>query len=657
MAYDGIVISSVINEIKTACLGGRVVKVQQPGADIIALTVKGFSGQTKIYISVNASLPIVYVADTLPPAPVQAPAFCMLLRKHIGNGRLTDVRQPGFDRVFDFVFEHLDEMGDMCERHLIVEIMGRQSNIILTDAEYVIMDCLRRVMPDLSEAVSENSDKSIRIMFPGQKYSAPDSQGKVDIMSQTDSITKQETRKDTEINTEINTGIDTGINTEIKTKTENGIDIEKIFEGKTGPVPKLIYTSFAGFSKGIAEDMAEAAGIDSRAGYADISTEEREKLSSVISFVTDSVREGKYTPFIKYLDGVPKDFHAIKPKNAFMDGNRTFTGNDTDSVSEENQHREQNQPNQHNLIEGNDLSEISMSHVLIDFYSNKERTINIRSRSEDIRKVLKTLIERTTRKYDMQRQQLADTEDRDIYRVYGELLNTYGYSLKGGEDSLTCTNYYDNKEITIPLDTNLTASENSQKYFAKYNKKKRTYEALTDFVAKTKEDLDYLLSARHSLDMAQSEADINELREELVMSGFIKKSGKKKERKKQAGEPLHFVSSDGYDIYVGKNNIQNEYLSFELATGKDLWFHAKQMPGSHVIVKLKPEDTGLDSVPDRVFEEAASLAAYYSSGGDAPKVEIDYTQRKNLKKPPQAKPGYVIYHTNYSMMAEPRKLI
>ncbi len=584
MAYDGIVISSVINEIKKQCLGGRVVKVQQPGADSIAITVKGYSGQTKIYISVNASLPIVYIADTLPPAPVQAPAFSMLLRKHIGNGRLTDIKQPHFDRVFDFVFEHLDEMGDMCERHLIVEIMGRQSNIILADSDYMIMDCIRRVMPDLTEAVAQDKDSISRIMFPGQSYTAPDTQGKTDPM-------------------------------------DADLDLKGLFDGKSGPMSKIIYTSLSGFSKGIAEDILDAAGVDSRAGLGDLSEEDKEKVYVLLYKIIDCIKQGRFSPYIKYIDSVPKDFHAINVS-------------DTDSDND-----------------------VSMSQVLTDYYSNKEKAINVRTKSEDIRKILKSAIERVSKKYDLQLEQLRSTEDRDKYRIYGELLNTYGYSLKGGEKSFTCLSYYDNQEITIPLDDNLSASENSQKYFAKYNKKKRTNAALTEFVAKTKEELDYLLSVRHNLELAETPADVAEIRRELVEAGFIRKSVQKngkKEKKAEAGEPMHFVSSDGYDIYIGKNNIQNDYLSFEFATGRDLWFHAKQMPGSHVIVKLKASDTGLGSVPDRVFEEAASLAAYYSSGRQAPKVEIDYTERKNLRKPPQAKPGYVIYHTNYSMMAEPK---
>ena len=581
MAYDGIVINNLISDIREACLGGRVMKIQQPKDDTITLTIKGNVGQTKLLLSVNNSLPIVYIADSLPQAPMQAPNFCMLLRKHLGNGRLKDIVQPGFDRVFDFIFEHLDEMGDLCERHLIVEIMGRQSNIILTNSDGVILDCLRRVMPDLGEVKDESK---MRILYPNKVYISPDSQNKLNPLE---------------------------------------VSMDAIMERLSSvsvPVAKAIYTSISGFSKGIAEEIVYRADIDGRKAVKDLDEDERLGLHKTFSSMIDSIKNSDFKPAIAYSMDQPKDYHSFELS-----------------------------------IYGASADGSSISDILRRFYSEKEASINVRSLSSDIRKHLQTDIERISRKYDLQRNQLASTEDRDKYRIYGELLNTYGYELKGGEDHLDCINYYDNTEISIPLDTNLSAQENSQKYYKKYNKKKRTYEALTEFIKQTKEEMDYLLSVRHALDIAVDEKDINEIRTELENSGFLrKKTGKKGSRKTESSKPLHFISSDGYDIYVGKNNIQNEELTFNMATGRDLWFHAKQMPGSHVIVRLKDGDKGIDDVPDRVFEEAAGLAAFYSSGSDAPKVEIDYVERKQLKKPPGAKPGYVIYHTNYSMMAEPK---
>lgn len=291
----------------------------------------------------------------------------------------------------------------------------------------------------------------------------------------------------------------------------------------------------------------------------------------------------------------------------------------------------------------------SMSCVIEEYYRAKSVVTRIRQRSTDLRKIVANAIERTAKKYDLQLSQLKDTEKRDKYKVYGELITAYGYSCKPGDKELTCENYYDGTTITIPLDPEQSAMENGKRYFAKYNKLKRTYEALMELTVESKAELDYLLSVQNSLDIAKTENDLQEIKQELVESGYIRGRQDKNKQKKQAkAKPLHYISSDGFHMYVGKNNYQNEELTFRFAEGNDMWFHAKQMPGSHVIVKTEGKE-----LPDRTYEEAARLAAYYSTGHEAPKVEIDYTAKKNLKKPPKAKPGFVIYHTNYSMSIEP----
>ena len=201
--------------------------------------------------------------------------------------------------------------------------------------------------------------------------------------------------------------------------------------------------------------------------------------------------------------------------------------------------------------------------------------------------------------------------------------------------------------VTIPLDESLNAMDNAKKYFEKYNKQKRTFEALSKLIEETKAEIDHLESISASMDIAQTEDDLVQIKEELIEFGYIKR--KKTDKKaKIKSKPFHYRSSDGYDIFVGKNNYQNDELTFKVATGNDWWFHAKGMPGSHVIVKANNEE-----LPDRTFEEAGMLAAYYSNGRDAEKVEIDYLQKKNIKKPNGAAPGFVVYYTNYSLTIAP----
>ena len=242
---------------------------------------------------------------------------------------------------------------------------------------------------------------------------------------------------------------------------------------------------------------------------------------------------------------------------------------------------------------------------------------------------------------------MEDTNKRDTYRIYGELLNTYGYGVTPGSKSIEALNYYTNEMITIPLDPDLTPSENAKKYFEKYNKLKRTHEALDHLTKQVKEEIDHLETISAALDIALLEEDLVQIKQELSESGYInKRSSSKKE--KVTSKPFHYISSDGFHMYVGKNNYQNDELTFKFATGNDWWFHAKNTPGSHVIVKCE----GAETLPDRTFEEAGRLAAYYSKGRSQDKVEIDYIQKKHVKKPGGAKPGFVVYYTNYSLMID-----
>ena len=287
-----------------------------------------------------------------------------------------------------------------------------------------------------------------------------------------------------------------------------------------------------------------------------------------------------------------------------------------------------------------------MSEVLRTYYSVRSRLTRIRQKSADLRHIVQTALERNRKKYDLQIRQLKDTENREKYKVYGELINTYGYNVEEGAKKLEALNYYTNEMISIPLDPTQTPQENAQRYFAKYNKQKRTFEALSELSRETKDDITYLESIQTALDIALTEDDLAGIREELVNTGYIKRRFTKK-KVKIKNTPLHYISSDGYHIYVGKNNLQNDELTFDFAAGNDWWFHAKQAPGSHVIVK-----TNGDELPDTTFEEAGRLAAYYSSMRGSEKVEIDYVEKKHVKKPKGAKPGFVVYYTNYSLVID-----
>lgn len=568
MAFDGIVVADLVHEFRNQLIGGRIAKIAQPETDELLLTIKTNDGQRRLLISADASLPLVYLTDANKPAPMTAPNFCMLLRKHIGGGRIVDIRQPKLERIIHFTIEHLDELGDLCRKELIVEIMGKHSNIIFCTSDGKIIDSIKHVPAQMS---------SVREVLPGREYFIPDTMHKADPLT-------------------------------VDVDTFTGLLKEKPM-----PVSKAVYTSFTGISPVTAEEICHLAGLDSALPAKEYSEDILFHLYTQFTIYLSAIKEGRFTPAIYYDGREPKEFAAL--------------------------------PLDH--LDGYECREYpSISEVLSTFYSTRSLLTRIRQKSADLRHIVQTALERNRKKYDLQLRQLKDTENREKFRIYGELINAYGYNVEEGARKLDALNYYTNEMVSIPLDPTKTPQENAQRYFAKYNKQKRTFEALSELSKETLEDINYLESVQTALDIALTEEDLAQIREELAGAGYIRRRfTKKKVRIKN--EPLHYISSDGYHIYVGKNNLQNEELTFRFASGNDWWFHAKQAPGSHVIVKSNG-----DELPDRTFEEAGRLAAYYSSMRGSDKVEIDYIQKKHVKKPNGAKPGFVVYYTNYSLVID-----
>ena len=402
------------------------------------------------------------------------------------------------------------------------------------------------------------------------------------------------------------------LNTELEEFTE-------ILKSKEYALSKSIYMNFAGISPLIAEEIVLRASLSSQAPSTSLSELEYTHLFHTIKNLLDDINAHNFSPNIVYRKEEALEFSSVE---LFSYNGEEYKKYSYDSVSK----------------------------MLYDFYSSREAFVLNRQKSSDLRRIVNTALERASKKYDLQEKQLQDADKKDIYRVYGDLLNTYGYSLKGGESSFTTENFYDdNKEITIPLDKNKSAKENAKKYYDKYAKLSRTTKALSEEIVNTKNDIEHLLSIQTALDVSSDDESLSQIRQELVDFGYIKKHSSGKQ-KKSTSHPYHYISTDGYDIYVGKNNYQNEELTFKVATGNDWWFHAKGIPGSHVILKSNNEE----DLPDRAYEEAAALAAFYSKAKDADKVEVDYIQKKNIKKVAGAAPGFVIYHSNWSMVATPK---
>ena len=573
MAFDGIVIANLVKDLNDKIVSGRISKIAQPEKDELLLTIKGNRENFRLLISANASLPLLYFTETNKPSPLTAPNFCMLLRKHIANGRIVSVSQPGLERIVRIEIEHLDEMGDLKRKFLIVELMGKHSNIIFCDDENKILDSIKHISAQVS---------SVREVLPGREYFIPHAGEKKDPLT----ITEEEFK-------------------ELIGKTPQNLS-------------KALYTDLTGLSPTVSAELCHLASLDGDISAKDFSDSELTHLYHAFTWIMDDVRQGNFTPNIIYQKEKPVEFASIPLS--------MFSGGDYRSVSFP-----------------------SISALLERYYAERNTVSRIHQKSTDLRKILTNSLERSYKKRDLQQKQRKDTEKREKFRIYGELLNTYGYGIQEGEKSFRCLNYYNNTEITIPLDPTLSAQENAVRYFDKYNKQKRTFEATSRQLEQTEAEIEHLESISTFLDIARKEEDLAQIKEELTEYGYIKRhfSGGKKQ-KKAVSRPFHYLSSDGFHIYVGKNNYQNEELTFKLASGNDWWFHAKGIPGSHIIVKTEGKE-----LPDRVFEEAGALAAYYSRGRGQDKVEIDYIQKKNLKKVPGAAPGFEVYHTNYSLVAAP----
>jgi predicted ribosome quality control (RQC) complex YloA/Tae2 family protein len=580
MALDGIVISNIVYELKNTLLGGRVNKIAQPEKDELLITIKGPDrGSYKLFLSAGAGMPLIYLTEKTKASPLTAPNFCMLLRKHLNNSKILDISQPGLERIVSIKLEHMDELGDLKIKYLIIELMGKHSNIIFCDDTMTIIDSIKRVNQFMS---------SIREVLPGREYFIPETTKKLD-----------------------------PLNINYSLFLSNILAMPQ-------PIGKAIYKGITGISPLIANEICYRASIDAGESTSILNEDTGFHLYRNFDRLIQNVKDNEFSPHIIIGERGPVEFSSIPLKSYLK------TGYEIKNFS-------------------------TASAMLESYYARKNAASRMHQKSADLRKLVANAIERSSKKYDLQLKQLEDTEKKDKYKVYGELITSFGYGLEPNSKELIAENYHNNnEEIRIPLDPTMTPMENAKKYFERYNKLKRTFEALSSLIQETKDEINHLESIQSSLEIARDEDDLAELKHELMEYGYIKRkvnSGKTKtrdkSRKSSKSKPFHYISSDGYHMYVGKNNYQNEDLTFKLADGGDWWFHAKNIPGSHVIVK-----TGQDDLADKTFEEATRLAAYYSKGKDADKVEIDYTQRKNIKKPSGSKPGFVIYNTYYSTMAD-----
>lgn len=576
MALDGLYLRSLANEIKNTLISSRIDKITQPEKDEIVLSFKINRKPVRLLLNANASYPRINFIDYSKESPLKAPVFCMVLRKYLNTAVLKDVTQLNNDRILLLDFESSDELGFNSIYTLIIEIMGRHSNItLIRKRDGLIMDSIKHITPDIN---------SYRVLYPGIEYVYPPESNKLDIFNTTFESFQEKTLslyEDEELNEKFFT---------------------RVLDGVSNPIAKEI--SFRLNKRNINLSKNNL----------------KEIYEFLIEFFSKS-KDNNYDLYSYSINDELKDFHCIKLEHILDDGGQC---------------EEYSSP----------------SSLLESFYHAKDKINRLQSKSHDMQKLVINNIDRVEKKLNILKKTLIECEEKQKYNLYGELITANIYNIKKGDKEVKALNYYSEEEeyIKIPLDINKTPSENAQKYFKKYNKLKAAEENAYIQIELAEEEDEYLQSVLSNIENADNYKDLEDIKNELVETGYIAFKKSMKSKKTKPSKPLHFISSDGIDIYVGKNNLENDYLTLKFAHNNDIWLHIKNIPGSHVIIK------NLGEVPDSTLLEAATLAAFYSKGKNSTKVPIDYTEIRNVKKMAKGKPGMVTYSTNKTIYVDPIKL-
>ena len=568
MPLDALCLSGVVHELQNALSGAKIDKIYQPGRDEVVLALRAPAGNVKLLLSANPSHPRAHLTQISRGNPDKPPMFCMLLRKHLSGARLLELLQPPMERVVDLRLEALDELGDRVERRLVLEAMGRHSNLILLDGEGRIMDCLRRVDSDMSAR---------RQVLPGLFYRLPPAQEKLDPSS----------------------------------LDRAALESALAAAPEESQADKWLLDTFGGLSPLICRELAFRAGGATDARLHQMGEGGRSRLLDELEGLLRSVQENSFTPVMLEKEGHPSDF-TFQPISQY----------------------------------GPAVSCVpfpSFSALLDRFYEQRENQERVRQRGQDLIRSVTNARDRAARKIGLQEQELAATRDRERLRQFGDIITSNLHAMEKGMSRLTAADFYDPEcpQIHIPLDPLLTPQQNAAKYYKEYNKAKTAESILTLQLEKGRRDLDYLNSVLEAIALAEGERDLQEIRQELTDTGYLRRPSKARDRgKRVASKPMEFRSSSGLRISVGKNNTQNDLLTTKQAFKSDLWFHTQKIHGSHVILWTEGGQPDLTSI-----QEAAQLAAWFSQGRESGKVAVDYTPVKYVKKPGGARPGMVVYTT------------
>lgn len=558
MPMDGLMLTYVARELTDTLILGRVDKISQPEQDTLILTIRSQNANHKLLLCASPNNARCHLTRLNPLNPPEPPMFCMLLRKHLLGGRVKDIRQVGGDRQIHFIFECMDEMNEKTERTLILEIMGRHSNLILVNDAGRILDAARHVNADMSR---------VREVLPGLPYLPPPAQNKVAPQSMTQAAA------------------------------------QSFFQDAKGPALKALSAFVSGLSAASAQEWAFRL-----TGAPDTLVEDMDLPVFIEKLMAWVQKLPSLSPPVVQLneDGAARDVFP-------------FPYLSCDTLNQQ--------------------THASPSDALEAFFSSRDQKDRILQKSAALSRSLKTHIERCEKKLALQNEELQNAAKMDEYRIKGEILTANLYLLKKGQELVTLPNFYDpdGGTMEIALDKQLTPAQNAQKYFKRYQKARSALETAKVQKEKTEQELLFLEGSLDDLNKCAEEAELMEVRAELEKAGYVRRAATRGARRKlPQSKPYVYLSDDGVRILVGKNSVQNDRLT-SAALGDETWLHAKDMPGSHVIIQKE----GVP--PERTLLQAAQLAAYFSKGRQSAGVPIDYTFRKHVKKPGGSPAGFVIY--------------
>lgn len=560
MSFDAIVTRALTDEFNNNYIGARVDKIYQTEKDEIMINMRSKDGSFKVLVSASSNNPRFYVSKISKENPSEAPLFSMILRKNLSGSKLVKVEQFGFDRAAQFVFSGYNEFHEEALYYLVVEIMGKYSNIVLCNENHKVIDAIKRVSTVMS---------SKREIEPGLIYERPP------VFDRVSPINANEE--------------------DLKNMMTNNADLE---------LRDFLMRSFLGLSTEIANKILFDAAIDDKNLLKNLDENDTNKFISSFIKTFEEVKEKNYSFNIYKLSERKSAYNAINL-------------------------------NQYASLEKENFP--SISELLDKYYYEKDQKDRIAQRSQNMRHTISANLKRAKNKLQKQKEEMLESANRETYKVYADLISSNIHKISKGLKEIKLENFYDNmNEISVPLDQKLSAVQNAQKYYKRYQKMKQREIVLEKQIENTEDEINYLELVSDAIDRTDDVKNLDEIYFELIKNNYIKKDKKIKNKPKKIA--IHSVDYDDTSkVYYGKNNLQNEYITFKVADKNDVWMHVKGFPGSHVVIKS-------DGYPsDELLVFAAEIAAKNSKAKDSNKVDVDFTTRKNVKKHPSGKTGLVNY--------------